>query len=31
MTRYGKRGDMVVHEEEPFNAETGLRRSRRAR
>jgi sulfite oxidase len=24
MTRYGKRGDMVVHEEEPFNAETGL-------
>src|SRR5450755_1164262 len=24
MTRHGKRGDMVVHEEEPFNAETGL-------
>ena len=24
MSRYGKRGDMVVHEEEPFNAETGL-------
>jgi sulfite oxidase len=24
MRRYGKRGDMVVHEEEPFNAETGL-------
>jgi sulfite oxidase len=23
MTRYGKRADMVVHEEEPFNAETG--------
>jgi sulfite oxidase len=23
MTRYGKRPDMVVHEEEPFNAETG--------
>ena len=23
MTRYGKRTDMVVHEEEPFNAETG--------
>jgi sulfite oxidase len=22
--RYGKRGDLVVHEEEPFNAETGL-------
>jgi len=24
MSRYGKRADMVVHEEEPFNAETGL-------
>jgi sulfite oxidase len=24
MSRYGKRGDMIVHEEEPFNAETGL-------
>jgi sulfite oxidase len=24
MTRYGKRGDLVVHQEEPFNAETGL-------
>jgi len=24
MTRYGKRADMVVHEQEPFNAETGL-------
>src|SRR5712671_6188421 len=24
MTRYGKREDLVVHEEEPFNAETGL-------
>jgi sulfite oxidase len=24
MTRYGKRRDMVVHEQEPFNAETGL-------
>jgi sulfite oxidase len=24
MSRYGKRGDLVVHEEEPFNAETGL-------
>src|ERR1700727_3183285 len=24
MTRYGKRGDLIVHEEEPFNAETGL-------
>jgi sulfite oxidase len=23
MTRYGKRADMVVHEEDPFNAETG--------
>ncbi len=23
MSRYGKRGDVVVHEEEPFNAETG--------
>jgi sulfite oxidase len=23
MSRYGKRGDLVVHEEEPFNAETG--------
>jgi sulfite oxidase len=23
MTRYGKRADMVVHTEEPFNAETG--------
>src|SRR3954452_12740219 len=22
--RYGKRADMIVHEEEPFNAETGL-------
>jgi sulfite oxidase len=24
MSRYGKRVDLVVHEEEPFNAETGL-------
>jgi sulfite oxidase len=24
MSRYGKRSDMIVHEEEPFNAETGL-------
>jgi sulfite oxidase len=24
MSHYGKRGDLVVHEEEPFNAETGL-------
>jgi sulfite oxidase len=24
MNRYGKRADLVVHEEEPFNAETGL-------
>ena len=24
MSRYGKRMDMLVHEEEPFNAETGL-------
>jgi sulfite oxidase len=24
MSRYGKRADMVVHEREPFNAETGL-------
>src|SRR5438105_585704 len=24
MTRYGKRADLIVHEEEPFNAETGL-------
>ncbi|HMJ32570.1 MAG TPA: sulfite oxidase [Baekduia sp.] len=24
MSRYGKREDLVVHEEEPFNAETGL-------
>src|SRR5881227_3573986 len=24
MSRYGKRTDLVVHEEEPFNAETGL-------
>ena len=24
MTRYGKREDLVIHEEEPFNAETGL-------
>src|SRR5450755_510374 len=24
MSRYGKRADMIVHEEEPFNAETGL-------
>jgi sulfite oxidase len=24
MSRYGKRGDLIVHEEEPFNAETGL-------
>src|SRR5256885_16790048 len=23
MRRYGKRADLVVHEEEPFNAETG--------
>jgi sulfite oxidase len=24
MSRYGKRADMIVHEDEPFNAETGL-------
>jgi sulfite oxidase len=24
MSRYGKRADMIVHEQEPFNAETGL-------
>jgi sulfite oxidase len=24
VTRYGKRSDLIVHEEEPFNAETGL-------
>ena len=24
MSRYGKRDDLIVHEEEPFNAETGL-------
>ncbi len=24
MSRFGKRADLVVHEEEPFNAETGL-------
>src|SRR3954467_9664835 len=24
MARYGKRADLIVHEEEPFNAETGL-------
>src|SRR3954463_14970843 len=24
MGRYGKRADLIVHEEEPFNAETGL-------
>ena len=24
MTRYGKRADLIVHEQEPFNAETGL-------
>src|SRR4051794_20558103 len=24
MSRYGKRGDVIVHEAEPFNAETGL-------
>jgi sulfite oxidase len=24
MARYGKRPDLIVHEEEPFNAETGL-------
>ena len=24
MSRYGKRADMVVHELEPYNAETGL-------
>ena len=24
MTRYGKRSDLIVHQEEPFNAETGL-------
>ena len=23
MSRYGKRADLIVHEEEPFNAETG--------
>ena len=25
MSRYGKRDDLIVHESEPFNAETGLR------
>jgi sulfite oxidase len=24
VTRYGKRADLLIHEEEPFNAETGL-------
>src|SRR5579863_7573461 len=24
MSRYGKRRDLIVHEEEPYNAETGL-------
>ena len=24
MSRYGKRGDLIIHEQEPFNAETGL-------
>jgi sulfite oxidase len=24
MSRYGKRADLMVHEQEPFNAETGL-------
>ena len=24
MSRYGKRADVIVHELEPFNAETGL-------
>src|SRR5262249_31313296 len=24
MGRYGKRADLIVHREEPFNAETGL-------
>ena len=24
MGRYGKRADLIVHEREPFNAETGL-------
>ena len=24
MSRYGKRRDLIVHEQEPFNAETGL-------
>lgn len=24
MTQYGKRADLIVHEQEPFNAETGL-------
>src|SRR3954453_2964247 len=24
LRRYGKRADLIVHEEEPFNAETGL-------
>src|ERR671936_1026521 len=24
MSRYGKRADLIVHQEEPFNAETGL-------
>ena len=24
MGRYGKRADLIVHEDEPFNAETGL-------
>lgn len=24
VTRYGKRSDLIVHQEEPFNAETGL-------
>ena len=24
MSRYGKRADLIVYEDEPFNAETGL-------
>jgi sulfite oxidase len=24
MDRYGKRADLIVHQREPFNAETGL-------
>ncbi len=31
MERFGKRSDLIVHEEEPFNAETGLGALARAR